>query len=70
MLRTIDTISLPCMLLLLTLLSVLLGLLLHELSLLAPISLLFLDRVQDVVAFYKLRIVWPNALIFELFVLL
>lgn len=70
MLRTIDAIGLSCMLMLLTLLSVLLGLLLQILCLLVPITLLFCDQGQDIGAFYEFRIIWPDPLIFQLFVFL
>lgn len=50
-LHTIDTIGLPNMLLLLTLLSVLLFLLSEIFLLLLPESLLFLDRLQNIGTF-------------------
>ena len=69
-LHTIDAIRLFSMLLQLTLLGLLMGLLLQILCLLVPESLLFLDGVQDVGAFYKFRVIWPDPLIFQLFVFL
>ncbi len=70
MLHTIDAVGLFRMLMQLTLLSLFLGLLLQIFCLLVPEPLLFLDGVQDVGAFYKLRVIWPNPLVSQLFVFL
>lgn len=69
--HTVDAINLFGVLLLLTLVGLLLSLLLQVLRLLVLFkSLLFLDGLENVVAFDKFGVILPDPLIFQLFIFL